>query len=48
MDKATHVLLVVALTVGVIVGGIYISRHATVDCWNFFGLTKGCSVSTVK
>lgn len=48
MDKATHVLLVVALTVGVIVGGIYISRTVSVDCWNFFGLAKGCAASTVK
>jgi hypothetical protein len=48
MDKATHVLLVVALTIGVIVGGIYISRTVSVDCWNFFGFAKGCAASTAK
>jgi hypothetical protein len=48
MDKATHVLLVVALTVAVIAGGLYISHVVSVDCWNFLGLTKGCTVSTGK
>jgi len=47
MDKATHVILVVALTVGIIVGFVYISRTVSVDCWNFFGL-RGCAASTVK
>lgn len=48
MDKATHVLLVIALTIGTMVGVIYLSRSVTVDCFNWWGLTKGCTVSTVK
>lgn len=48
MDKPTHVLLVAGLVVGIIVGLVYIVNHQPrVDCWNFFGLTKGCSASVV-
>lgn len=48
MDKATHVLLVAALTVGIVVGVVYLSRNVTVECFNWFGLSKGCVASTVK
>lgn len=48
MDKATHVLAVVALTVVIMIGAVYLSRNVAVDCWTFFGLAKGCTASTVK
>lgn len=46
MKEITTVVLVVACVIGIIAGGIYINKH--VDCWNFFGLYKGCAISTVK
>lgn len=46
MDKATHVLLVAALTVVIVVGSAwYIKSGPSVECWNWFGLSKGCSVT---
>lgn len=48
MDKATHVLLVAGLTVGVMVGTVYLTRNVSVECWNWFGLAKSCTASTVK
>lgn len=46
MDKTTHILLVIALTVAAIAGTVYVANHQPrIDCWNFFGLTKGCSAS---
>lgn len=36
----------VACIFAIAAGGIYIGKH--VDCWNFFGLYKGCGISTVK
>ena len=32
--------IVIACVVGIIAGGLYINSH--IDCFNFFGLAKGC------
>lgn len=46
MDKPTHVLIVVAMTVVILGGVIFITKNQPrIDCWNFFGLTKGCTAS---
>lgn len=47
MDKPTHVLLVVGLTLGIVVAGLFIAeKKPRIDCWNWFGLAKGCEVHT--
>lgn len=46
MDKTTHILTVAALTVVILVGGTWFVRNGpAVECWNFFGLSKGCQVT---
>lgn len=42
---ATFAVIVVSV-IGIVAGSIYISKH--VSCWDFFGLYKGCGVSTIK
>jgi len=39
-------LIAATCIVGLVVGIIYINKH--VDCWDFFGLYKGCGITTIK
>lgn len=46
MDKATHVLLVAGLVIVILVGTTWFVKNGpAVECWNFFGLSKGCQVT---
>lgn len=46
MDKPTHVIFVAVMTAAFIAAVVYIGNHQPrIDCWNFFGLTKGCTAS---
>jgi hypothetical protein len=42
-DSVVAGLVACACVVGIIAGVMYINAH--VDCFNFFGLAKGCVVS---
>lgn len=45
MNRTTEVLLAVAAGVAIIVGAVYIGTHTSIDCFNWFGLAKGCVTS---
>lgn len=45
MDKPTHILFIIALVVGIVAGGMVIASKVRTDCWDFFGISKGCAVS---
>lgn len=45
MNRSTEILLAVALGVSIIVGAVYIGSHTSINCFNWFGLAKGCTAT---
>lgn len=45
-NRVTELLIIMACIVGIIAGGFYIVEHSpSVNCFNWFGLAKGCVVT---
>lgn len=42
MKRSTEVLIAIAAGVAIIVGAVYVGTHTNVECFNWFGLAKGC------
>lgn len=45
MNRPTEVLVAIAAGVAIIVGAVYIGTHTDVNCFNWFGLAKGCAAT---